>query len=95
MWRSRFMLECLALWGAQVIFDPALVGARDLVEVVRALGFSVALVPADDLTSGMTGRARERRFWRRKFLAALVFSVRPAARAHLLPLPSLLLALWL
>ncbi|KAK9826100.1 hypothetical protein WJX81_003066 [Elliptochloris bilobata] len=60
---------------AEVIFDPALVGARDLVELVRGLGFTVSLVPADDLTSGMAERARERRFWRRKFLAALVFSV--------------------
>jgi hypothetical protein len=66
---------------AQVVFDPGLAGARDLVEAVRGLGFEVALVPADDLTSGMAGRARERRFWLRKFLAALVFSARgPAAR---------------
>jgi len=69
--------------AAQVVFDPALAGARDLVEAVRGLGFEVALVPADDLTSGMAGRARERRFWLRKFLAALVFSARgPAARCR-------------
>ena len=66
--------------GGQAIYDPALVGARDLVEAVRGLGFSVSLVPADDLASGMAERARERRFWRRKFVAALVFSVRSSAR---------------
>ncbi|KAK9904210.1 hypothetical protein WJX75_006837 [Coccomyxa subellipsoidea] len=60
---------------AEVEYDSALVGGRDIIAAVRAMGYTANLLEADDLSAGMEVRERERRFWRRMVLAALVFSL--------------------
>ena len=60
---------------AEVEYDSGVVGARDIIGAVHALGYEASLVEVDDISAGMGEREKEKRFWRRKVLWSLLFSV--------------------
>ncbi|EIE22528.1 copper-translocating P-t [Coccomyxa subellipsoidea C-169] len=60
---------------AEVEFDSAIVGARDIIAAVKAMGYGASLLEADNLSAGMEVRERERRMWRRMVIAASAFSL--------------------
>jgi hypothetical protein len=41
----------------QVEYDSALVGGRDIIAAVRAMGYTANLLEADDLSAGMEVRS--------------------------------------
>jgi Cu+-exporting ATPase len=59
----------------QVEYDPAEVGPRDIISLVRELGYEAGLLESDDMSAGMQEREREKRFWLRMVMMSLVFSV--------------------
>jgi len=58
----------------QVEFDSAVVGARDVLGVVRGMGYGATLLQADELSAGMGEREKEKRFWRAKVLTGQSFN---------------------
>ncbi len=60
---------------AQIQYDSAMVGARDIIGVVSGLGYGANLLQNDELSAGMGERKREKLFWRHKVAWSLVFSV--------------------
>ncbi|CAL5220469.1 g2492 [Coccomyxa viridis] len=60
---------------AEVQYDSALVGARDIIGVVTGLGYEASLLQNDELSAGMSEREKEKRFWRQKVIWSLLFSV--------------------
>ena len=59
----------------QVEYDSAVIGVRDVLGAVTSLGYEAALLQNDELSAGMGEREKEKRFWRRKVLWSLAFSV--------------------
>lgn len=64
------MCACL-----QVQFDPGIAGARDLLTIIKSLGYDATLIEEDNLETGMEERRREKRFWAIKFGLACIFSI--------------------
>ncbi|CAK0783009.1 hypothetical protein CVIRNUC_006204 [Coccomyxa viridis] len=60
---------------AEVEYDSAVIGVRDVLGAVTSLGYEAALLQNDELSAGMGEREKEKRFWRRKVLWSLAFSV--------------------
>jgi hypothetical protein len=48
---------------AQVEYDPALVGPRDILQLILELGFTAELLPPNRLAAGLVEREREKRYW--------------------------------
>ena len=59
----------------QVEYDSAMIGVRDVLGAVTSLGYEAELLQNDELSAGMGEREKEKRFWRRKVLWSLAFSV--------------------
>eukprot|EP00884_Botryococcus_braunii_P011982 jgi/Botrbrau1/20785/Bobra.0156s0016.1 len=60
---------------AEVEFDPTVVGARDILQVITDLGFTAELIPPNRMAAGLAEREREKRYWWRKFKLSCVFSI--------------------
>jgi len=58
-----------------VKYDPERTGPRAFISAISSAGFEARPAPQDAGVDGSLLREKERRFWRRKFLLSLVFSV--------------------
>ena len=59
----------------QVVYNSAEIGPRNIKDLIEELGYTAELITADNLSAGMDERAREIRFWKRKFWMGFVFSL--------------------
>ncbi|KAF7711125.1 hypothetical protein HF521_000136 [Silurus meridionalis] len=66
----------LATNKAHIKFDPEVVGARDIIQVIEGLGFDVSLIRNDALrkNDGLDHQ-KEIRLWRQSFLFNLLFGI--------------------
>lgn len=60
---------------AEVRYDPDRVGPRTLIAALTNAGYEAHLAPQDPGADGSLLREKEKRFWRRKFLLSLIFSI--------------------
>lgn len=60
---------------ARVEFDRDVCGPRALINATEAAGFEAALAPRDTRLAGAEVQAREYKFWRRKLLLSLTFTI--------------------
>ncbi|KAM5181761.1 copper-transporting ATPase 2 [Mantella aurantiaca] len=64
----------LATCKAQVKFDPEVIGARDIIQVIESIGFRASLSKRDPTAHNLDHK-QEIRLWRNSFLSSLFFGI--------------------
>ncbi|KFZ55326.1 Copper-transporting ATPase 1, partial [Podiceps cristatus] len=75
--KTNGVLYCsvaLATNKAHIKYDPEIIGPRDIIQVVKDLGFTTSLVKKDRSASHLDHR-QEIRQWKRSFVVSLVFCI--------------------
>ncbi|OPJ89390.1 hypothetical protein AV530_003627 [Patagioenas fasciata monilis] len=75
--KTNGVLYCsvaLATNKAHIKYDPEIIGPRDVIQVIKDLGFTTSLVKKDRSASHLDHR-QEIRQWKRSFVVSLVFCV--------------------
>ncbi|XP_061862838.1 copper-transporting ATPase 1 [Colius striatus] len=75
--KTNGVLYCsvaLATNKAHIKYDPEIVGPRDIIQVIKDLGFTTSLVKKDRSASHLDHK-QEIRQWKRSFLVSLIFCV--------------------
>ncbi|XP_068812837.1 copper-transporting ATPase 1 isoform X2 [Struthio camelus] len=75
--KTNGVLYCsvaLATNKAHIKYDPEIIGPRDIIQMIKDLGFTTSLVKKDRSASHLDHK-QEIRQWRRSFLVSLVFCI--------------------
>ncbi|KAK2528786.1 Atp7a [Columba guinea] len=75
--KTNGVLYCsvaLATNKAHIKYDPEIIGPRDVIQVIKDLGFTTSLVKKDRSASHLDHR-QEIRQWKRSFVVSLVFCI--------------------
>ncbi|XP_025942078.1 copper-transporting ATPase 1 isoform X1 [Apteryx rowi] len=75
--KTNGVLYCsvaLATNKAHIKYDPEIIGPRDIIQMIKDLGFTTSLVKKDKSASHLDHK-QEIRQWRRSFLVSLVFCI--------------------